>query len=259
MRLLVLSDLHREIWKDLGPKIDLTVSRPDVVILAGDIDTGARAVGWAAQTFTGLPVVYVHGNHEAYGHRLEEMQRDIATACAATSNVHFLNCGEFRHGNVRFLGATLWTDFDLFGDDARLKCMREAEATMNDYQCIRLSEAGNRKLRPSDTIDFHIQQKSWLSKMLKEVHNGPTVVITHMAPSFGSIANRFADDDVSAAFASRLDGMVSQADVWIHGHMHDSFDYVVEGCRVVCNPLGYQKRSGNAENPEFDPAFVVEI
>jgi len=258
MRLLVLSDLHREIWKDHGPKINLAVSRPDVVVLAGDIDTGARAVGWAAQTFAGLPVVYVHGNHEAYGLKLEEAQRDIAQASAATSNVHFLNCEEFRHENVRFLGATLWTDFCLFGNDARLTCMRAAEESVNDYERIRL-EIDNRNLRPDDTARFHAQQKIWLGKMLREKHDGPTVVVTHMAPSMGSIADRFANDHVSAAFASRLDAMVSQADVWIHGHMHDSFAYQVGGCQVVCNPLGYQKRSGNPENLKFDPVLTIEI
>jgi len=152
MRLLVLSDLHREIWKEHGPKIDLVASRPDIVILAGDIDTGTRGVEWAARTFTGLPVVYVHGNHEAYGHKLEEVQRDIEASCAVTSNVHFLNCDEFRHGNVRFLGATLWTDFCLFGEDARPECMRAAQDVMVDYQRIRLTTEGYRKLRASDTV-----------------------------------------------------------------------------------------------------------
>ena len=33
-----------------------------------------------------------------------------------------------------------------------------------------------------------------------------------------------------------LDG--SRAQLWIHGHTHDSFDYVVNGTRVVCNPRG---------------------
>jgi len=259
MRLLVLSDLHREIWKDHGPRIDLAVSRPDVVILAGDIDTGARGVEWAARAFDRLPVVYVHGNHEAYGHKLEEMQRDIEAACAATPNVHFLNCGEFLHENVRFLGATLWTDFCLFGHDARPACMRAAQEVMVDYQRIRLSTEGYRKLRASDTARYHAQQKAWLGKMLLEEHDGPTVVVTHMAPSMRSIAERFSNDDVSAAFASRLDEMVSQADVWIHGHMHDSFDYKVGRCRIACNPLGYLKRNGAPENSNFNPNFVIDV
>ena len=64
MRLLILSDLHLEVWRQFAPPIRLSESRPDVGILAGDIHTGARAVPWAATTFPGLPVLYVHGNHE---------------------------------------------------------------------------------------------------------------------------------------------------------------------------------------------------
>ena len=53
MRLLILSDLHHELWREDAPRIDPAVSRPDVVILAGDINTGAKAVEWAATTFEG--------------------------------------------------------------------------------------------------------------------------------------------------------------------------------------------------------------
>ena len=75
MKLLILSDLHHELWRQHAPVIDPALSKPDRVILAGDIDTGAHAVEWAAKTFAGLPVLYVHGNHEGYGKNLEDAQR----------------------------------------------------------------------------------------------------------------------------------------------------------------------------------------
>ena len=83
MRLLILSDLHLEVWRDDAPAIDLTICRPDAVILAGDIDTGSKAIAWAARTFGALPVLYVHGNHEGYGHQLEQMQDAVRDACAS--------------------------------------------------------------------------------------------------------------------------------------------------------------------------------
>lgn len=259
MRLLILSDLHHELWREHAPRIDPSISRPDAVILAGDINIGANAVKWAAQVFAGLPVLYVHGNHEAYGKNLEEMQRNIEAACALSGNVHLLNCGEYRMKNIRFLGATMWTDFKLFGDDHRQVAMGVAESVMVDYKRIRLSTKGYRKLRAGDTAQFHALHKSWLQKKLAEPFDGKTVVITHMAPSFQSVAEQFADDPVSAAYASRLDDMVRQADLWIHGHMHDSFDYRIGKCHVVCNPCGYMTREGAAENPRFDSDFTVEI
>jgi predicted phosphodiesterase len=48
------------------------------------------------------------------------------------------------------------------------------------------------------------------------------------------------------------------ARLWIHGHTHDSFDYRLDGTRVVCNPRGYAKDGAN-ENPLFDAGFMIEI
>lgn len=259
MRLLILSDLHHELWRERAPRLDPSLSKPDVVILAGDINIGAKAVEWAAQSFAGLPVLYVHGNHEAYGKNLEEVQADIAVACALTENVHFLNCGEHRIGRVRFVGATMWTDFKLFGDDDRQSSMRAAEAVMVDYKRIRLAKKGYRKLRASDTAMFHAEHKSWLSKKIAEPFDGKTVVITHMAPSMQSVSEEFADDPVSAAYASRLDDLANQVDIWVHGHMHESFDYLIGNCRVICNPCGYMTREGRIQNPRFDPNLTIEV
>ncbi|MBC3932604.1 metallophosphoesterase [Undibacterium curvum] len=259
MRILPLSDLHLELWKEFAPKIDITISRPDVVILAGDIHTGAKAVEWAHQTFADIPVLYVHGNHEAYGKNLDDIQVEIAEACKAIGHVHFLNEGELIVDGVRFLGATMWTDFCLFGADTKQAAMREAEAVMMDYKRIRLANAGYRKLRAADTAKMHAEQKHWLKAKLAEAFSGKTVVVTHMALSRLSVAERYADDPVSAAYASNLDDLAMQADLWIHGHMHDSFDYQIGECRVVCNPCGYMTRGGGTENGSFDPNLVIAI
>ena len=259
MRLLILSDLHHEIWREQAPRIDPAASQPDLVILAGDIDTGAHAIAWAAETFQGLPVLYVHGNHESYGHKLESAQADIAEACVRAGNVHFLHCGEYRHGTVRFLGATMWTDFKLFGDDTRPGAMRAAEAALNDYRRIRLKNKAFRKLRAADTAQFHAQQTNWLASKLAEPFLGHTVVISHMAPSFKSVPSHYQHDPVSAAYASRLDHLAEKADLWVHGHTHSPMDYRIGKCRVVCNPCGYPQRDGTPENEEFDPGFIVTV
>lgn len=257
MRILPLSDLHLEIWKEFAPKYDLSISRPDVVVLAGDIATGANAVKWAAETFEGIPVLYVHGNHEAYGKNLEDVQKNIAKSCQETENVHFLNCGEFKLGSVRFLGATLWTNFCLFGDEKRNLAIYEAEQVMNDYKRIRLANSGYRKLRATDTIKFHLIHRRWLIEKLQEPFSGSTVVITHMAPSMQSVSARYQDDLVSAAYASNLEEIMANTNLWIHGHMHDSSDYHVRKCRVVCNPCGYMKRDGTTENSLFDQNLII--
>ncbi len=259
MRLLILSDLHLEVWRERAPAIDVASSRPDAVILAGDIDTGAKAVAWADRTFPGVPVLYVHGNHEGYGGNLDDVQEEIRTASAASDHVKFLNDSVHVIGPVRFLGTTLWTDFCLFGDRRRAEAMDAAGQEMADYRHIRLAGPENRKLRATDTARWHRTHREWLAARLSEPFDGRTVVITHMAPSIHSVSGDYLDDVVSAAYASRLDGLVEKADLWVHGHMHESFDYRIGNCRVVCNPCGYPGRSFQPENPAFNPDFIADL
>ncbi|WP_020656646.1 metallophosphoesterase [Massilia niastensis] len=259
MRLLVLSDLHLEVWRGRLPRIDTSISKPDVVILAGDIHTKSRAPARAAGAFPKVPVLYIAGHHEYFGEAFEKIGDAILQKCGIYPNVHYLDCGEYVISRIRFLGATLWTDFALFGPDHRWSAMLDARAVMNDYQRIRVAATGYRKLHPQDTARLHAIQKEWLAKKLNEPFAGRTVVVTHMAPSMRSIAPEYAADPVSAAFASNLDSMVVKADVCIHGHTHTSFDYQLGRCRVVANPLGYIMRGGGAENENFDPNFVIEL
>lgn len=271
MRLLILSDLHREVWSrprawhggmvDLSPTFDLTRSRPDAVVLAGDIDQGEQGVTWASDAFPNLPVVYVHGNHEAYGHTIGALQDRLIAVSDATPHVHYLNRSVFVLDDVRFLGTALWTDFRLYGDEGYATAIRTAEHRLNDYRRIRIEDAVERALVPEDTERWHREDVAWLERALAEPFSGKTVVITHMAPSARSIAAQWRGVSLSAAFASSLERLVTHTDLWIHGHTHSSADYRIGRSRVVCNPLGYPSRNDGApyENPDFDPNFVVEI
>lgn len=260
MKALVLSDLHLEFWKEQNQVMFQRAAElmPDIVILAGDIHSGAKAVRWAASTFN-AQILYVMGNHEAYGGSIEYTEEEIVIECAKYRNVKFLNCDEFLFQNVRFLGCTLWTDFKLFGDEKRQEAMRESAQYINDYNAIRLKAKGYRKISTSDTAEIHSRHKSWLRSKLDEPFDGKTVVITHMCPSFRSTHDRFKQSLASAAFSSNLDELVAKSDYWVHGHTHDSYDYMIENCRVICNPCGYPMRTGAPENSGFDPCLIVEI
>ena len=262
MRLLILSDLHLEVWREDAPAIDLS-GRPDAVILAGDIDTGASAIAWAARTFGALPVLYVHGNHEGYGHQLEQMQAAIHDACASANahgaDIRLLDGDAVEFNGVRFLGATLWTDFLLFGEERLEEALSAAQSYMPDYQCISTGGTAPRLLCAQDTAALHARHRTWLSEQLALPFDGRTVVITHMAPSMRSVEEQYATNLGSPAFASRLDELVAQADLWVHGHMHASHDYRIGECRVVCNPCGYRWPDGTPENEQFNPGLTVEL
>lgn len=253
MKLNILSDLHLSLGALERPQNDA-----DVVVVAGDVARPKEAIAWAAGF--ARPVLYVPGNHEFYGGSLAGTVAELKSLSAGT-RVRVLDDDEIILDGVRFLGTTLWTDFKLFGEgEKRVASMQEARRFMRDFSRIRVSKAPDSLFTPADSAERFAVHSAWLESRLAQPHAGPTVVITHHAPSRRSVHPRFADSLLNACFVSDADHLVdgSRACLWIHGHTHDSFDYVLNGTRVVCNPRGYAK-DGINENPQFDANFVVEI
>lgn len=175
---------------------------------------------------------------------------------AAETGVHFLDNDEIVINGIRFLGATLWTDFNLFGIEQQSASMAAGMNGLNDF---RLINDGGVPFTPSDAAALCNQSINWLkTKLIKESSLVKTVVVTHHLPSMQSVADRYKNDVLSACFASNLDELFGYSKLWIHGHTHDSFDYMSNGTRVVCNPRGYVHQ-GKQENLRFNPELVVEI
>jgi len=247
MKIQILSDLHLE-FADMA----INHSAADVVILAGDIHVGQKGVEWAINAIPDKPVLYVLGNHEYYGHIYPTLINTLK-AVAANTNVHVLENDMITINDVSFYGCTLWTDLNLYGN-ARLVGM-QCEQMLADFRKIRTAPRYSR-LRSFDVERIHAASKTWLETSYNK--NSPkSVVITHHAPSTLSIHPRFEDELLSACFASKLDDLVTALSpkLWIHGHMHDSFDYTIGATRVICNPRGYpmEKEMG------FNPTLIVEI
>ena len=251
MKLRVLSDLHLEACDWTPPK-----SASDVVILAGDIHNGASGVKWARHHFGSLPVIYVPGNHEFFGGQLNAVLDDLR-AKASQRNIQLLQGDRFILGGVRFLGATLWSDFALHGSAPAeiAKSMADAQSAMVDYQEI--SQLSGGPFRAEHSLAIHVRQVTWLERELKEHFAGPTVVVTHFLPHRASIHPRYEEDQSNPFFASDLDRLVRPpVSLWIHGHTHESIDVTVNGTRIVCNPRGVLPL---APNEAFDPCFVVDV
>jgi predicted phosphodiesterase len=244
MRIAVYSDLHREVSPFQPPHLDT-----DVVVLAGDIDNGARGVQWAKDAFD-RPVLYVAGNHEYYDGEYYEVQRALALA-AHGSRVHVLDCGERIFGTTRFLGCCLWTDYSLVSPDRRAEAIERSRRHNPDHFAIR---HGGGPFAPEHAIQLCARHRSWLESKLAEPHPGPTVVITHFGPHPGSIAPKFQSDPANPGFIVPLEPLMGKAALWIHGHTHSAFDYRVAGTRIVCNARGYPD-----ETTGFVADRVVEL
>jgi predicted phosphodiesterase len=253
MKLNILSDLHLRFEPFERP-----VNDADVVVLAGDIARPREAAAWALGF--SKPVLYVAGNHEFYGSSIDGAAAELERLCRGT-HVHVLNDREAVIDGVRFLGSTLWTDFELFGvGEPKAAAMAEAKRLLRDFSRIALRDSTGAVFTPEDSTVLFKRHADWLASRLATPHDEPTVVITHHAPSPRSIHPRFAGTLLNACFVSDAESLLGadRALLWIHGHTHDSFDYEVKGTRVVCNPRGYS-RSGVNENPHFDPNFTIEV
>lgn len=262
MRIQIASDLHLDVLESRDANVSpLEVAADaDVLVLAGDIHRGTRAVDiferWP------VPVVYVSGNHEGYGSHYAAVVAGLRKR-AANTTVSYLERDAVVIDGVRFLGGCLWTDYQLYGD--RQSGMEYARRHNSDHAEIWLAPA--QRFAPEHALIEHEATIGWLVSELAKPFDGKTVVVTHHGVSPDSIHPRFLGDPVNAGFLSDLRDLLGQADLWIHGHVHDSFDYRHGKARVVANPRGYPTFIENGspratvrwENEDFDAMKVVEI
>jgi Icc-related predicted phosphoesterase len=252
MKIWLLSDLHLE-FADL--RQPLVIPDADVCVVAGDLCRAvANGVHWLGKHIAyAMPCIYVAGNHEFYRGSIKEGLEDGRAAAEQFSSVNFLENDAVVLDGVRFLGATLWTDYRIEGHPEL--AMLYARERMNDYRQIAKQRNPWQRFVPATAYRMHQESRLFLDSVLK-ADRSKTVVVTHHLPHARSIPSRFKGDWLNAAYASDLSKVIEDGRpaLWVHGHTHDSCDYQVGSTRVVCNPHGY-----DGENGGFDPALVVQI
>jgi Icc-related predicted phosphoesterase len=259
MRLWVVSDLHLDFTRgwDLLPPTE----RPDfdVLVVAGDLMPGMdRGTRWILDRVRDRPVVYVPGNHEAYGTDIDRTV-DAARDISSGTNVYALQNETIVVGGIKFICATLWTDFALFGNP---RYAMDLAATRNDCRMIR---TGNSSLAicPADLLARHRVSRLFIETELGKPYRGKTVVVTHHGPYRQAIPRSLENQASSACHCSDLTSIIAtfEPNVWIYGHTHKSDHTLLGRTRLVSNPKGYGPwlPYRTCDNGDFDPGLTIEV
>ena len=281
LRLFPISDLHLERRRpDLIPR---PTDPFDLLVCAGDLWEGKPEQGLAVirELAGNRPIVLVPGNHERYAptgdprtapELLAALEAEVARLNAAGgAPIHLLQCGRsVVIAGVRFVGATLWSDWSLAG-----RWLAEDDPVRPDdpvaYAAARMTDpvTGSREYRgsirkadgsawsPSDAMAAHALDKAALLAALAAPHPGATVAVTHHPPS-PLAADAYRDAPgvpwwVPAFYASTVLDDLPQAHrpaLWISGHFHAGHDMRVGATRWLANPV---------EGVTFSPDRIIAV
>lgn len=273
MRLQLASDLHLE--RDPGFVL-APAPGADTLVLAGDVGSyqagsllGGDDFGLArfSPRQPGAPwrrVLYVPGNHEYDGGEFAQRHARLRTLCDELG-ITWLEREVVLIDGVRFIGTTLWTDFDALAArektatkqlQARDKAFRAANFYLRRFTALR----DGQPMLAEQWREQALACQAWLRSALAEPYTaGPTVVVTHHAPSLRSADPRYGLVPGTAGFCNAIDDCLDHADLWLHGHLHCAVDYRAGAggrCRVVANPLGY---AAKGERAGFRPGLVIDV
>jgi len=273
MNIQLLSDLHLE----SDPRF---VAEPalgaDRLVLAGDIGSyQQRADGsvmaepdWGLQRFSPLPayagwpvpVMYVPGNHEYDALDVDEAHTALRRTCDRLG-IQWLERECAVIDGVRWLGTTLWSDYDALvppgaSETVRLRQRHKAYRSANFYLSKMAAQRQGALFDAAAMRELGLDRQDWLRAQLAQDFPGPTVVVTHFAPTLHSADPRYGLTPGTAGFCNAMDDCLPQVDLWLHGHLHCPTDVQVGRCRIVANPLGY---AGKNEQVGCDPLRLIPV
>ena len=230
MKITYMSDLHLEFGK-----IDKDQFTPaDVLILAGDVDVWGKVGEKMFEWMQSLPfkyILFVPGNHEFYRNgNICKDYMDMFTGASKYSKVIFLWNEKVVIDGQAFIGSPLWSNFNNSG-----LVMKKSHLAINDF---------NKTVYNDDEPWTPQKMKEEFQKSFNYLSNSichDSIVITHWAPSFRSGDVKFAGDLLNPYFTNNLEQFIEETKpkMWIHGHCHNSSDYMIGDTRILCNPRGY--------------------
>ena len=243
MKIKLISDLHVD-----STKYHYTRGEEDLLIILGDIANGLRGIDWVKNNIPkDLRTLIVLGNHDFYGHEYEEVIQEWHAGFLGY-NITVLHNEEVTIEGIRFIGGTMFSDFELSGISEAWFVKLRAKTAIADFELIK------------NWSPFrHCEEHEKFEKFLKYSYENTelpkkTIVLTHFCPSIHSIPDKFVTSYLNPFWASSMEHLFYGCDIWMHGHTHEKLDYEYAGTRVVCNPLGYWM-----ENSKFEEDFIIVV
>jgi Icc-related predicted phosphoesterase len=260
MKIALVSDVHLE-FGDLDFDND---SGADVLILGGDIcianDMAQRdpynTMGeqYRSNRFHDFfqrcsdrfpHVIFIVGNHEHYHGDFAKTVPHFKDVLGYLPNLHILEKETFVLDDITFIGGTLWTDMNRRDN----RTLHDISRMMNDFRCVDNSaktEDGRGwpgRFTTTDAADDHDAMVAFIDQTIAANPAGRYVVVGHHSPSRLSTHPKYQHQFImNGGYSSELDDFIQdrpQIKLWTHGHTHEDFDYMIAGCRILCNPRGY--------------------
>lgn len=241
-----MSDIHLE-WMSEEKTLAFTDtlvcsgSKEETLILAGDIcpivkeDKLTRFIQQCCGAF--YKVIYVMGNHEAYGTSIPKAEAFMARLELSIPNLVFLNNQTTSIEGTEIAGTTLWFENDPSAIAHRYR--------LNDFNNIQGATW-------EDLTSRSDLSKAFITKTNSDVW------ILHHAPSINCLPEQYRrkNDPLNSFFYRNLEALIAERKpkYVIHGHTHVSHDLLFGDTHILCNAKGYGE-----ENMYFDMEFGFEI
>jgi Icc-related predicted phosphoesterase len=260
MKIALVSDVHLE-FGDLDFDND---SSADVLILGGDICVASdmaqrdpyntmgseyrsnRFHDFFQRCCSRFPhVIFIVGNHEHYHGDFAKTVPHFRDVLGYLPNLHILEKETFVLDDITFIGGTLWTDMNRRDN----RTLHDISRMMNDFRCVdntNKTEDGRGwpgRFTTTDAANDHDAMVAFIDQTIAANPAGRYVVVGHHSPSRLSTHPKYQHQFImNGGYSSELDDFIQdrpQIKLWTHGHTHEDFDYMIAGCRILCNPRGY--------------------
>ncbi|WP_330111075.1 metallophosphoesterase [Methylophaga thalassica] len=264
MKIGLISDIHNEFIRyQRGEVPNISNEKGfEVLVLAGDIDCQGYGAEYAVRQseLLGIPVIYILGNHEYYDqYDDKEPVVDKVRKIIHGTQVTLLNNATVDIGEVRFIGSTLWSDYQLFDSPVRNKMARDyASVRLNDFNHIkRLEQDELTNINVEDVVGWHQEARAFITGELNKEPAKKKVVVTHHAPMAACLSEKFTDEILAACYASNLDGLIKQYSpaAWLYGHVHGNNSFKVNQTLIQRQARGYPDIFESIDNG-YKPALV---